>query len=266
MNDIINWIAINNTLMIRIGFIAILILLVIYIFRFFFIPKIIIVNESLDLKETKNITEKNKESEHTESDEPIFEEKLETITNQNFAEIEKFKFEVSKLKSQLSESEALVSQLQTTNVASEENENGPAGINESPAMDEEAAVVEVKKKLNKKIEQLESRLSEYEIIAEDISEIGQLRKENAELKQKLDKEAATVETASEELFEINESVPETSEISDAVLEAMLQTPENSTPPDENASSSIKLTSEKVVTKSERELIDQFEEISSKKGS
>lgn len=200
MNDIINWIAVNNTLMIRIGFIAILVLLVVYMFRYFFMPSINVIPEA----EEKEVVKENTDSE--------LRAKVEEKQAQHYKEeIEKLLLEVSKLKEQLIESESLVSDLTIKvsqgvsnaaapkTAADTETAEVSAGAATSATVNSETSSVtqgadstagsaldpDYVVSLRNKVETLEARLAEYEIIAEDISEISQLRKDNAELKRRL---------------------------------------------------------------------------------
>ena len=267
MNEIINWIAIHNTLMIRIGFTAILVLLIVYIFRFFFVPKVNVVHESIEPKQAKETSEKNNSTESPSDDEA---EASLALTESNELkqyekEIERLNKELALIRNQLKESDSPVAESAST---------------EAPV-----AAVDVEKVniLNQKIENLESRLAEYEIIAEDISEIGQLRKENAELKQKMtdDSGSQNPQVAQEtQETEASASAPEeptaeakssdenlmNEEAMAAIIDEVNAGSVETETPVENEVADIKLTSEKEVTQSERELIDQFEEISNKKGS
>ena len=112
MNNFINWVAVNNTLMIRIGFTAILGLLVIYVFRLFFMPKVNLVNEALDSGAPTPIKTDGKLDEDDLEKRKIVEQKqAEYYTN----EIEKLLIEVSKLKDQLTDTNTLVTDLKEKN-------------------------------------------------------------------------------------------------------------------------------------------------------
>ena len=191
MNDIINWIAINNTLMIRIGFSAVLILLIVYMFRFFFVPKVSIVTEAIENKDEKTEAADDKD-ELERLTGKLAEEHIETAKTRSTnistnasadineiklknLEIENLKEEVLQFKTQLSASESKITDLQAEVTQAALASQAP--IQQEPTGDDASQADEVSG-LNKKIEQLQSRLAEYEIIAEEISEIGQLRAEN----------------------------------------------------------------------------------------
>ena len=53
MNEIINWVAQNNVILIRVGFSAVIILLLFYAFRLFFVPS---------LNELSNLSDNTKSS------------------------------------------------------------------------------------------------------------------------------------------------------------------------------------------------------------
>lgn len=303
MNNLINWVAVNNTLMIRIGFTAILALLVIYVFRLFFMPKVNMVN---DLADSENLSPPQTGAKLDEDDlekRKIVEQKqAEYYTN----EIEKLLVEVAKLKDQLMDTNALVTDLkeknldltnQVTNQVTNQTKNA---VVEAPA-GSEADDPEIVADLKSKVENLEARLSEYEIIAEDISEIGQLRKEIAELR----KQASTEPPVASEIPEI-EPIPEPEiiaeaapvvdrldeeqiadliltmeatasdapEIQQTVIEDIkLEVPvieenivEEIKIEEASSDSPVRLVGDKEVSADERDMLDHFEEISKKKGS
>jgi hypothetical protein len=197
---------------------------------------------------------------------------------------------------------------------SAEPDMASAEVRESTAGDGAASDQELSE-MRQTIEKLESRLAEYEIIAEDISEIGQLRQENADLKKQLTSGPAAVSapatTAKSETAKRETAGPETAELetaavtedviadtiedviepaaaeeealnSDQLLDEILaeskanraltdssDIPPDATEPESAAPSgqSMKLVSEKEVTKTEKELMAQFEETNrQKKGS
>ena len=177
MNDIIAWIAHNNTLLIRIGFTAVILLLIVYVFRLFFVPR---------ASETVAIVTDAASNEVAKSQAPASND-----------EIVKLQAEISTLKFKLKEAEVEKAAL----VTAQQQEKSSIGEQVNPVSGEDSAVrtadaasvsnadaaaeAELNKQLNEKIKSLESRLAEYEIIAEDIAEISILRTENDHLKNKL---------------------------------------------------------------------------------
>lgn len=174
MNDIINWIALNNTLMIRIGFSAVVLLLVVYAFRFFFMPSISVI--STDAASADSSSKDN--------------------SDMHIEELAELQGEIDTLKAKLKELQAVGAKpVAATATAAAPAPVSAAGLETVSAEPPPAAVVEsVSKELKEKLKTLEARLSEYEIIAEEIAEIGKLRLENQKLKEKM--AAAPVETGS----------------------------------------------------------------------
>ncbi len=263
MNNFINWIAVNNTLLIRVGFTAVVVLIIVYVYRFFFMPKINnTVNNSVKETETDVINEKKTIVENKPVEEKAASLDLSVVTKKN-EEIDILKAELAKLKVQVTDYEKEISDLkikpeiqisETAEVAevktAEVAEANPASSETASiiSMNEEASNSDLVASLNTKIEQLESRLAEYEIIAEDISEISQLRQENADLKNKLAAESTVLNDISEEIALPEEVIAEEPIV---VSEAV-------------SNEAITLASEKDVSENEIEMIDQFENIATKK--
>ena len=299
MNNFINWVAVNNTLMIRIGFTAILALLVIYVFRLFFLPKVNLVNELPDSESSDVAKPGGKlDEDDLEKRKMVEQKQAQYYTN----EIEKSLIEVSKLKDQLMDTNVIVADLKEKNLELT-NQTKNVVVEASAAGDPEDVAG-----LKNKVESLEARLSEYEIIAEDISEIGQLRKENAELKKQVElTQAAAVELPlpDPELELEPEPVPEpeivakpaaVESLDEGQIADLLQAMEatSSDAPEDlsglieevrlgdpvieenvveeikieetTAASPIRLVGDKEVSAGERDMLDHFEEISKKKGS
>lgn len=174
MNAIINWLALNNTLMIKIGFSAIILLIVVYVFRFFFVPKVKEVSLTSDL---------------SESDDTVL-EKANVVKDGAVAlsseDVTKLQAEISTLKYKLKEAEAEKLSLATQAASagsSSVSAASSAGLDMVSETNQQNSAA--KSELEEKIKTLESRLSEYEIIAEDIAEISKLRQENEVLKAKI---------------------------------------------------------------------------------
>lgn len=290
MNEVINWIATNNTLMIRVGFSAILILLILYCYRFFFVPKVNVVEEAVESnsKSEKNINTKSGQ---------VAAAVDANVLNEKTTENEKLKSEIASLTNRLSESEKLVAELKSLSVLENPKSEVEVSKPEVPVADlesvqqgESSANKELIASLNEKITQLETRLTEYEIIAEDISEISQLRKENSDLKKKLSGETVhepvkAVESKSNTVVEPElVSIPKADEEStlepdvfanlvndmNTVVEPAIEAEvknadEIKTTEVSVTSENIKFVSEKEVLAEEKDLIGQFEAISNKKG-
>lgn len=286
MNDIINWIATHDTLLIRIGFTSILVLVIVYIYRFFFVPKINIVAETLTVATADN-TSATAAAKSTDEKPGAAPQSFDlSVVAKKTEEIESLKLELTKLKTQVTDSEKIIADLKeqaATQVTPEQAENSAIGSTATTAA--ASTDPDLIANLNAQIEQLQNRLAEYEIIAEDISEISQLRQENSELKKKLGASSTTVSEAplevekNEPKAEFNEPSqdptpelpPEKTPIEEVAVNEevaeIVTTPETDSDKAERVSAeSIKLVSDKEVTSSEKELINQFEEILTKKGS
>ena len=226
MNEVINWIALNNTLMIRAGFSAVLLLIIVYVFRYFFVPQISVVTQA----EEAALAEATSKS--TVADEKLSSELSAADDQAKNDEIETLKAEVVELKVKLAETPKAVGPVAVTNIKETE--------------------------LVSKIVSLEARLSEYEIIAEDIAEISKLRSENEQLKQQLSAGGGTFEPMLEAEVEaeaepVAESIP--------AGEFDYKTPDFSEP----AESQLVINSEVEVSKDEQALINDFEDMIRKKG-
>lgn len=187
MNAIITWVAINNTLLIRIGFSAVVILVLVYIFRFFFMPPVSVVkDEGVGSGLSKAVDGQQNRS------------------DMNIEELAELQLEVESLKSELKkaidEKSRIVANASNLSAAAGASALGTAGqsIQEGADLTTPTALSnknnmqeDVEQKLatdsalTKKLSDLEARLSEYEIIAEDIAEIGKLKQENENLKIKI---------------------------------------------------------------------------------
>jgi regulator of replication initiation timing len=204
MNDIINWVALNNTLMIRIGFSAVVLLLVVYAFRFFFMPSIsVVASESSKDKESKD------------------------GADMHIEELAELQGEIDTLKAKLKEIQS--AEPKTVTVAAPAASGGLDTVSAQPAQAEvnETAA----KELKDKIKTLEARLSEYEIIAEEIAEIGKLRVENSKLKEMLARAPATAKPAEDVIEPVKEQAPSESAVSDSEIDALLGAVEENTAAD-----------------------------------
>lgn len=316
----------QNTLLIRIGFTAVLILVGIYIYRTVFKQRVNASDKKSKVAEKpveQNSTAKEKEAEsapaaNEKTAAPKTAEAAATATavlsEAQVAEMTRLKDEVQKLSADLASSLAQNEELKKNSAAVTE----PEVVQSAKERISEAGGDELAAELQDKIQQLESRLAEYEIIAEDIAEISQLRQENQELRKKTstanpessssESEMSTAEPVIEAEEVVvdsepsNESSDETSDeiiadIADVALTEELVEPEisaepaamelseaellraelealtdqiESVPAEEvfaDKSAEFNLVSEKPVTQTEQELIDQFEQdIDNKKDS
>lgn len=189
MNELINWVAQNNSLMIQSGFTIILVLVVVYIYRMFFIPDEV---ETEASSEVALLNQKINQLLDQQTKAALSGQSAATLDeNGEPQDVEKLKSEIFKLRELLNESEKKVFEMAPT---------GKAEVVATPAQQQTVDSVEAASKdkttsaesgaqvaeLNTKIQQLETRLAEYDIIAEDIAELSQLRSENSEMKKKLE--------------------------------------------------------------------------------
>lgn len=178
MNDLIAWLATNNALMIRIGFSAVAILVVAYVFRLFFMPrdveKHLSDTEAVASSTTASMNIEELAELQTEID--TLKEKLKTVETEKIS-----------LQKQLHEQPV---NIETATAATAEGVKQVTPVVDVAAAKESADKINIEQaQLIEKIQQLEARLAEYEIIAEDIAEVGQLKNENAQLKEQLEKAA-----------------------------------------------------------------------------
>ncbi|MBC7466182.1 MAG: hypothetical protein H7256_09325 [Bdellovibrio sp.] len=165
MEKALQFLATYNTQIIKGGFAIIFLLLIIYVYRMFFVVTPAssgdgsATNDALEQKLNQLLeNQKNKSAPAGEADEATQ------------GEIDRLKLEVYGLKQQLVEAEKKAGDATATVAAPTD-----AGTGDPVAMKAQA----------EKIKSLESRLAEYEIIAEDIAELSQLRTENQKLKDQL---------------------------------------------------------------------------------
>lgn len=276
MNDIISWLATNNTGMIRFGLTAVIVLIGVYLFRTFFVTSGVAESAKEQTAPDEKAAGKNTEPASVNTD--AAQVKDETEKNLLQQEIKKYQDEVGDLKKQLASLETLktenqnqLSQLDELKRKLEQVQSHPS---EQTTSGSDASVSD----LQKKIEELQARLAEYEIIAEDISEIGQLRQDNEELRRRLAGVTSDVVAESEPKPEssepASETVSEESYInnSDQLLDEMLAEHESSKAAQNGSQSSSyadipdvpQMKSEKPVTATEQQMLNQFEESLAKK--
>lgn len=273
MNDLIGWLATNNTLMIRIGSSAVAVLVVAYVFRLFFMPrdveKAVVANDMMASSATGSMNIEELAELQTEID--TLKEKVKVI-------------ETEKLDLQKRLYEQPVT-METAAISS------PDGVTQvvpkiDPATASQSTESAIKMNLEhgeliQKIQQLEARLAEYEIIAEDIADVGQLKSENAQLKVKLEEAVLkAAEPRIEAVPEITETASLADEVvavvteadtsaSDAEIDAMLQeslgeSGVSDVVAESRPQTQVVLHSEIEVTEEEKLIIDEFESFQNRK--
>lgn len=170
-------------------------------------------------------------------------------------EVDKLKSEIYNLRQQLSDAQNSAGNAsENKSQTSEANGSGEteASINPEMTKANEAMVVKVK--------ELESRLAEYEIIADDIAELSQLRADNAKLKEQLSQSSnlqptvtpVTVLPVAEPLAEQSSTTADLS--GQAMVDALF------------AEANAGVTSgESAVPDGDQNLLNEFEKITQKKG-
>lgn len=181
-------------------------------------------------------------------------------------EVDKLKLEIYNLRQQLNDAQnnagnSSVNKSQVSEAsASGESENS---ISPEIAKANEAMVV--------KVQELESRLAEYEIIADDIAELSQLRSDNTKLKEQLSQlQSANAQTSKMQSPEVKEEQnAETSPIiasSAAPIEAAVDLSGQAMVDALFAEANADVASaESAVPDSDQNLLDEFEKITQKKG-
>ncbi|MBY0451409.1 MAG: hypothetical protein K2P92_00150 [Bdellovibrionaceae bacterium] len=273
MNDLIGWLATNNTLMIRIGFSAVAVLVVAYVFRLFFMPrdveKAVVANDMMASSATGSMNIEELAELQTEID--TLKEKVKVIETEKL-DLQKRLYE----QPVTMETAAISSPDGVTQVVPKID---PATASQST---ESASKMNLEHgELIQKIQQLEARLAEYEIIAEDIADVGQLKSENAQLKVKLEEAVLkAAEPRIEAVPEITETASLADEVvavvteadtsaSDAEIDAMLQESLGESGVSDVAAESrpqtqVVLHSEIEVTEEEKLIIDEFESFQNRK--
>lgn len=189
MNELINWVAHNNGLMIQSGFTIILVLIVVYIYRMFFVPEEV---ETEASAEVALLNQKINQLLEQQTKAALSGQTTTTLDeNGEPQDVEKLKSEIFKLRELLNESEKKVFEMAPTGKVDAPSSQAVQAANSASAGESPVSTVVPENsaqvaELSAKIKQLETRLAEYDIIADDIAELSQLRSENSEMKKKLE--------------------------------------------------------------------------------
>ena len=194
MNELINWMARHNTLMIQSGFTIVLILSVVYVYRLFFSSQ----SGGESAEDLTGLNEKLAQliQQQTQRGASVTARPEAGDTPQAGAvpasvEVEAMQKEIAQLKEQLHVAEKKIFELTPTDGSVPVAEAASAGTSSSKSvssLEDEAQTSALKAK----VQELEARLSEYDIIADDIAELSQLRADYALLKKKNEELAAQV--------------------------------------------------------------------------
>lgn len=185
----------HNTLVIQVGFTIVLLLIAVYVYRIFtgsatssgtslaggdFSSVEKKLNQLIEQQKSRGQVAGATQSEQTVDE-----------NSTSAEEVDRLKSEIYNLRQQLNESEKKVFDMKEG--ASAEPATG-ASTNVSERSAEDLVKIE---ELNKEVSLLKTKLSDYEIIAEDISDLSDLRKENEELRKKIEKLGGVAEEGSE---------------------------------------------------------------------
>ena len=171
----------NNTLVIQIGFTIVLILIAVYVYRIF------TSTSSTSLSATggdlSGVEQKiNQILEHQKISGQVSQSaKNAEDSSVNAEEMDRLKSEIYNLRQQLNETEKKVFEM-TPAEGAQSDATSMAGVGASSSPEQEEKI----KQLNKEVDILKAKLSDYEIIAEDIADLSDLRKENEDLRKKLE--------------------------------------------------------------------------------
>ncbi len=169
--------------------------------------------------------------------------------------------DVDKLKSEIYNLRQQLSEVQTTSGSNTVNNSQ---VSEASAADEikddsSPEMAKANESMVVKVKELESRLAEYEIIADDIAELSQLRADNAKLKEQLSQmqpknvQTADVPTAPAEPATASQEAA-TDLSGQAMVDALFAEANTST-----------AQADSVVPDGDQNLLNEFEKITQKKG-
>lgn len=264
MTQVMNFITQYNALIIQIIFSVVLILVLVYIYRTFFLTP----SATGSIESDAELGEVNKKLNILlqQQKNPVFvsavmsgAEKRNSLQTESAAtspaiaqEMDQLKTEVLKLRNQLNESEKKVFEMAPSSpgsaAAASSSMEEAFGVGVSASSPGGKMQIE---ELTQKVEQLQSRLSEYDIIADDIAELSELRSENSALKKKL---------SASDLVSTSESQP-----AEAQPDPEVSVEQNVSIPIADLGSSIdELFIDLNVDESEKNLMNDFEK-STKKG-
>ena len=271
MEKTLHFIASYNSQIIQVGFGIVFLLIIIYVYRLFFMSEdsksgLELSSNSEAIEEKLNFIinqQKNKVAVATNS--ASSQSALDVGTGHEI-EIDRLKAEIYNLHQQLKEG------AQNPRASAETSENLDAksdGGKVNAARNDVNEISEEKIKLEEKVKNLESRLSEYEIIADDIAELSQLREENAKLTEQISllksetKTDTTFEEKIEEQIEVQIAEQTQEEVKEEVqpsLEDLVEMPPaDEANPDEilSANESSPKPTDSTTNEEDQNLIDDF---------
>jgi DNA repair exonuclease SbcCD ATPase subunit len=234
MNQILSWYLKYNSNIVQGLFILIGVLLCVFIFRLFFLAKSASAEaaEAQLISATENIEKKinqilQAQTKTAPSTHPL-------SGSEDSAEIfEKMQAEIFNLKQALKEKESQPAAQPSTDTAAAA---ATATASAAPLSSKET------EDYRQQIEDLKKRLSDYEVIAEDIADLQKLREENKKLQEQLSKASPSTEAA--------------------VAEIAPEPPQEKTPevtnPSESVNGDLFFTDQGEVSIEEKDMIEQFQ--------
>ncbi len=188
MEQLLYWYSKNNSLMIQSLSVIIGLLLCFFIFRLFFV-------QSKPSANTDNLTENNSTNSVKKTyqiSESISQQKnnseqtfnIPASSSEAIEQIEKIQAENLKLKQQIADQNTI--------------SNNNATLSSTVAVDES--------EYKKQIEDLKNRLSDYEVIAEDIADLYQLREENQKLMMQIKNQKSSVLNENQDSAQVENTI------------------------------------------------------------
>ena len=187
MEQLLYWYSKNNSLMIQSLSVIIGLLLCFFIFRLFFV-------QSKSSTNTDDLTENNSTNsvKTHQISESIYQQKnnseqtfnIPASSSEAIEQIEKIQAENLKLKQQIADQNTI--------------SNNNATLSSTVAVDES--------EYKKQIEDLKNRLSDYEVISEDIADLHQLREENQKLMMQIKNQKSSVLNENQDSAQVENTI------------------------------------------------------------
>lgn len=260
MEKVLHFLSYYNTQIIQSGFAIVFLLIIIYVYRAFFMAST--GAEDAETTSTSGLEQKLNQILEQQRIKPGATADVSSgnavtksiITEQ---EVDKLKSEIYNLRQQLNDAESSASLANSSVKKSQSLESTTTDEVEVSYDLQEAKVNEA---MTVKVKELESRLAEYEIIADDIAELSQLRADNTKLKEQLS-QLQSSNVQSSEIPSAPENVPEpvaaaaSNDLSgQAMVDALFAEANAGVQP-----------AESVVLDNDQNLLNEFEKITQKKG-
>ncbi len=225
MEKVLYFVSNYNAQIIQVGFAIVFILIIAYVYRSFFMSGGI-GGDSVDMAHSPVIEQKlNQILEIQKLRVPASGSHAGTAGDSGDAqashteeEIDKLKAEIYNLRQQLTDAQKNISASATGSAKEIDSNANASDTAAAAAAASSAEYVQAAEEMVVKVKQLESRLAEYEIIADDIAELSQLRAENAKMKEQLSRTDAPATES--KILESIPSEPVEAETIEAAKEVM----------------------------------------------